>query len=161
MVCDLLQAEGYNASLLVPEKRDVPLSTRVNRANGFNKKDTILVSIHINAAGSDGRWRSARGWRIFTTRGITEADTLAEYIWNAAKAEFKSPLTVGSYSNQPLGHDWENDFYIIKKTYCPAVLVENFFMDNKEDLAYLKTKIGKVTCAEVIVKGIKDYLRKR
>lgn len=158
IVCDLLQAEGYNASLLVPEKRDVPLSARVNRANGFNKKDTILVSIHINAAGSDGRWRSARGWRIFTTRGITEADTLAEYIWKAAKAEFKSPLTVGSYSNQPLGHDWENDFYIIKKTYCPAVLVENFFMDNKEDCEYLKTPRAKATCAEVLVAGIKSYL---
>ena len=161
IICDLLQAEGFDAVLLVPEKRDVPLSTRVTRANKFDKNDTILVSIHINAAGSDGRWRNAKDWRIFTTRGITEADTLADYIWKAAKEEFKSPLVVGSYSNKPLGHDWENDFYIIKKVYCPAVLVENFFMDNKENLAYLKTKIGKVTCAEVIVKGIKDYLRNR
>lgn len=161
IVCDLLQAEGYNASLLVPEKLDVPLSARVSRANMFNKNDTILVSIHVNAAGDDGRWRNARGWRIFTTRGITEADTLADYIWKAAKAEFKSPLTVGSYSNQPFGHDWENDFYIIKKSYCPAVLVENFFMDNKEDCEYLKTPRAKATCAEVVVAGIKSYLESK
>ena len=161
MICDLLLAEGYDARLLVPEKRDIPLATRVDRANRHDKKSTILVSVHINAAGSDGKWRKARGWRIFTTRGITEADTLAEHIWQKAKSTFKSPLTVGSYSNQEYGHDWENDFYIIKKSYCPAVLIENFFMDNKEDVAYLLTDAGKATCAEVIVEGVKEYLKSR
>lgn len=158
MVCDLLQAEGYDASLLVPEEKDIALATRCARANKYNKKTTLLVSIHINASGSDGKWRKARGWRIFTTRGITEADTLAEYIWQAAKATFKAPLTVGSYSNAKYGHDWENDFYIIKKSYCPAVLIENFFMDNHEDCNYLKTNLAKATCAEVVVAGIKAYL---
>lgn len=160
IVCDLLQAEGYRAKLLVPEPNDISLAERVSRANKYNKKDTILVSIHNNAAGNDGKWRKARGWRIFTTRGITEADTLAECIWQCAKKEFKAPLTVGSYSNQEYGHDWENDFYIIKKSYCPAVLVENFFQDNKDDVAYLKTVAAKVACAEVIVAGIKNYLKK-
>lgn len=159
MICDLLQAEGYDARLLVPEDRDVPLAERVARANKHDKRTTILVSIHVNASGSDGKWRKARGWRIFTTRGITEADTLAEHIWQAAKAAFSSPLTVGSYSNQEYGHDWENDFYIIKKSFMPAVLIENFFMDNKDDVAYLKTTAAKVECAEVIVEGIKDYLK--
>lgn len=158
MSCDLLQAEGYDARILVPELKDISLAERVARANKFKKNDTILVSIHVNASGSDGKWRKGRGWRIFTTRGITDADYLAECIYQAAKREFKSPLTVGSYSNQKYGHDWENDFYIIKKTYCPAVLVENFFMDNKDDLAYLKTDAGKAACAEAIVAGIKDYL---
>jgi len=161
MVCDILQAEGYKAKLLVPEDRDVSLANRVARANKFDKKQSILVSIHVNAAKSDGKWHNARGWRIFTTRGITEADTLAEFVWKAAKATFKSPLTVGSYSNQPLGHDWENDFYIIKKSYMPAVLVENFFQDNKEDVAYLQTDAAKAACAEVIVEGVKNYLKSK
>lgn len=159
MVCDILQAEGYNAKLLVPEEGDVSLEQRCIRANLNDKRKSILISIHVNAAGNDGRWRNARGWRIFTTRGITEADTLAECIWQRAKQEFKFPLTVGSYSNQKYGHDWENDFYIIKKTYMPAVLVENFFQDNQEDVAYLKTDAAKVACAEVIVDGVKDYLK--
>ena len=25
--------------------------------------------------------------------------------------------------------DWEEDFYILRKSRCPAVLTENFFMD--------------------------------
>ena len=159
MLCDLLQAEGYDARLLVPELKDISLAERCRRANKFDKRDSILVSIHVNAAGDDGKWRKARGWRIFTTRGITKADELAESTWKRAKALFRAPLTVGSYSNQEYGHDWENDFYIIKNSYMPAVLVENFFQDNKEDVAFLKTDVAKVTCAEVIVEGIKDYLK--
>lgn len=160
IVCDLLQAEGFNARLLVPEIRDVSLNERCVRANRYNKKETILVSIHNNAAGNGSKWMQARGWRIFTTRGITDADDLAECIWKRAKDTFKSPLTVGSYSNAPKGHDWESDLYILLHTYCPAVLIENFFMDNKEDVRYLLTDEGKATCAEVIVQGIKDYLKR-
>jgi len=158
MVCDLLQAEGYKAKLLVPETTDITLNERCRRANLYPKNDSILVSIHVNASGTDGKWRSARGWRIFTTRGITKADTLAEFIWQRAKRAFKYPLTVGAYSNQKNAHDWENDFYILLHSYCPAVLIEHFFMDNKDDVAYLKTDRAKATCAEVIVEGVKDYI---
>ena len=162
MTCDLLQADGwFDAILLVPEERDVPLAERVARANKFDKNDSILVSLHVNAAKSDGKWHNAKDWRIFTTRGITKADTLAEHIWKSAKSTFKHPLTVGSYSNQEYGHDWENDFYIIKKSYMPAVLVENFFMDNKDNVDYLLTDSAKATCAEVIVAGIESYLESR
>ena len=159
MVCDLLQAEGYDARLLVPELRDVSLGERCRRANRFGKNDSILVSIHNNAAGNGARWMSARGWSIFTTKGITKADTLAECIWQRAKQAFKSPLSVRTYSNSPYGHDFEENFYILLHSYMPAVLVEHFFMDNKEDVAYLNTDLAKATCAEVIVAGIKDYLK--
>ena len=159
MICDLLQAEGYDAKLLVPEQWDVSLAERCRRANQYNKKDTILVSIHINASGDGGKWMKARGWSIFTTRGITKADDLAERIWWRAKAAFGWPLTVRSYSNVKMGHDYEENFYILMHTYCPAVLIENFFMDNKDDYAYLKTDNAKAACAEVVVAGIKDFIR--
>jgi len=159
MICDLLQAEGYDAKLLVPELTDISLAERCRRANQYNKKDTILVSIHINAAGNGSKWMKARGWSIYTTRGITNADKLAEKIWYRAKSVFRWPLTVRSYSNQQFGHDYEENYYILLHTYCPAVLIENFFMDNKDDCAYLKTDEAKASCAEVAVAGIKDYLQ--
>lgn len=158
MVCDMLQAEGYDASLLVRELWDVPLSARCYRANQYDKNDTILVSIHCNAAGDGSRWMRARGWSIFTTKGITKADALAGCIWDRAKETFKDPLTVRSYSNDKMGHDYEENFYILLHSYCPAVLVENFFQDNHEDVEYLLSDEGKATCAEVIVLGIKDYI---
>lgn len=159
MVCDILQAEGYNARLLVPEDRDVSLTERCSRANKFDKKKSILVSIHNNASGDGRKWMKARGWSIYTTRGITDADRLAESIWKAANREFRTPLKVRSYTNQPLGHDYEENFYILLHTYMPAVLVENFFQDNQEDVAYLRTVGAKAACTEVIVEGVKDFLK--
>jgi N-acetylmuramoyl-L-alanine amidase len=161
MVCDILQAEGYAARLLVPEERDVPLAERCRRANQYDKRKSILVSIHNNAAGDGSKWMNARGWAIYTTRGITEADRLAEAMYQRARRTFLAPLTVRSYSAAPLGHDYEADFYILLHSYMPAVLVENFFQDNHADVAYLLTPAGKAACAEVIVEGIKDYLKSK
>ena len=158
MVCDELQA---NARLLVPEERDVPLAERCRRANQYDKRKSILVSIHNNAAGDGSKWMTARGWAIYTTRGITEADRLAEAIYQRAVRAFRAPLKVRSYSSAPLGHDFEADFYILLHSYMPAVLVENFFQDNQADVAYLLTPAGKAACAGVIVEGIKDYLKSK
>lgn len=161
MVCDELQAEGYAARLLVPEERDVPLAERCRRANQYDKRKSILVSIHNNAAGDGSKWMKASGWSIYTTRGITEADSLAEAIYQRAVRAFRAPLNVRRYSAAPLGHDFEADFYILLHSYMPAVLVENFFQDNQADVAYLLTPAGKAACAEVIVEGIKDYLKSK
>lgn len=161
MVCDILQADGYAARLLVPEERDVPLAERCRRANQYDKRKSILVSIHNNAAGDGSKWMNARGWAIYTTRGITEADRLAEAIYQRAIRAFRAPLKVRSYSSAPLGHDFEADFYILLHSYMPAVLVENFFQDNQADVAYLLTPAGKAACAEVIVEGVKDYLKSK
>lgn len=158
----VLCALGYDARLLVPELNDVSLKTRVERVNyvcrQYGTKNVLLVSVHNNAAGSDGRWHQARGWSIYTTKGITEADKLAEELHAVARSEFKPPLTVRAYTNQWLGRDYEENFYILLHTYCPAVLVENFFQDNKEDVLYLKSKAGKGSCIHVITQGLENYI---
>lgn len=161
MICDILQAEGYDAQLLVPEVEDISLAERCRRVNEFPKGDTILVSIHNNAAGDGSRWMKARGWSIFTTKGITEADKLADAIWRRAAITFQNPLTVRSYSSAPMGRDYEENFYILLHSWCPAVLIENFFQDNHEDVAYLATDQAKAACAEVAVLGIHDYIKTR
>ncbi len=159
MVCDIFQAEGYDARLLVPEEKDISLQERCRRANRYDKKNTLLVSLHNDAAGNGSEWMKGRGWSIWTTRGVTESDTLAESIYQRAVKTFAPPLKVRTFSWKNLGHDWEENLYILLHTYCPAVLVENFFQDNREDVAYLKTDAAKAACAEVIVEGVKNYLK--
>lgn len=162
MICDMLQAEGYDAELLVPEETDVPLAERCRRVNEWCKKlgkeNVLLVSMHVNAAGNGTRWCTARGWSIYTTKGITEADNLAECIWTMASRIFKRWGMVRAYSNAKLGRDYEENFYILLHTYCPVVLIENFFQDNREDVDYLNSDSGKSCCAETVVEGIKLYL---
>ena len=54
--------------------------------------------------------------------------------------------------------DWEEGFYILRKTKCPAVLTENFFMDNEQDLAYILSKEGYEAVVTTHVEAIKKYV---
>ena len=77
-----LRAEGVDADLLVPETTDISLSERARRANkvcdAIGTANVCLVSIHVNAAGSDGKWHEASGWEAWTSRGQTRGDALAD-----------------------------------------------------------------------------------
>ena len=50
--------------------------------------------------------------------------------------------------------DWEKQFYVLRKSMCPAVLTENFFMDNHSDLEYLQSRAGKQAVVDTHVEGI-------
>ena len=50
------------------------------------------------------------------------------------------------------------NFYILRHSLCPAVLTENFFMDNLSDLEYLQSRVGKQAVVDTHVEGIIDYL---
>ena len=103
--------------------------------------NVILISIHINAAGDGTKWMNATGWSCYTCKGQTESDILAACLYDAAIKNFPGKRIRTDYSdNYP---DWEDNFYILRHSLCPAVLTENFFMDNKKDFAYLISDEGK------------------
>ena len=112
----------------LPEDEDISLKERCRRANELGK-DCILISVHGNAAGNNG-WNKARGWQCHTTIGETKADVLAKYLYSAAH-DILDPLKIKVREYNGINEqDWENDFYILKHTICPSVLVENLFYDN-------------------------------
>lgn len=157
IVYNLLKDCGCDVELIKPEQKDIPLSERVRRVNKYGR-DSLLVSIHVNALGTGQEWMKARGWSIWTTEGVTESDTVAEYIWSEAvkmwgKERVRKDMSDGD-------KDYEDDFYILRKTVCPAVLVENFFMDNKQDCKYLLSEKSNSECAAVIINGILKYLER-
>ena len=65
-IVEELRGRSYDAELLVPEERDMPLSERCHRVNTLcaqvGKADILLVSVHVNAAGNGSGWMTARGW---------------------------------------------------------------------------------------------------
>lgn len=156
-----LKSSGYDARLVVPEDTDISLSERIRRINTIcNKngaKNVILVSIHSNACGNGSSWMQANGWEAYTTKGKTKSDTLAECIYNEAEKEFKNRKIRKDMSDGD--KDKESDFYIIKKSYCPSVLTENFFYDNKDDLKYLTSDEGVESVVRVHVNGIKEAIK--
>ena len=118
--------------------------------------NVILVSIHVNAAGNDSKWMTATGWSCYTSKGQTQSDKLAECLYEAAIKNFPGKrIRTDKSDGDP---DWEESFYILRKTLCPAVLTENFFMDNHSDLVYLKSRAGKQAIIDTHVEGITEYL---
>ena len=155
-----LKDRGYNAQLLVPEPEDIPLSERVRRINAhcntLGKSNVILISIHVNAAGNGTKWLNATGWSCYTSKGQTTSDRIAECFYEAAKKNFPDRRIRTDYSdNDP---DWEENFYILRHSLCPAILTENFFMDNHSDLEYLQSRAGKQAVVDTHVEGIVEYL---
>ena len=152
-----LQANGHDAQLLVPEPEDIPLKERVRRVNAhctaLGKTNVILISIHVNAAGDGTRWHTATGWSCYTCKGHTLSDTLATCLYQSARHTLKGKAIRTDYARDG-DPDWEENFYILRHTHCPAVLIENFFMDNKQDLAYLLSQEGRREIIETIVDGI-------
>lgn len=151
-----LRKKGIDAERIVKEEIDVPLSERCRRANGYKASDILLVSIHCNAAGNDSEWMQARGWEAWTSVGQTKADKLATCLYESAEQylpgmKMRKDMTDGD-------PDKESGFYILKHTKCPAVLTENLFQDNREDVDFLLSDEGKRAIIDLHVQGIVNYL---
>lgn len=172
---ETLVSQGIDAELLVPETNDVPLSTRVRRANKIaselGKDNVLVVSIHSNAAGNGG-WMNGRGWSVWTSPGKTKSDVAATFIYNAIETELSKIGYFGSFTPEDKAKrqvpmrsdfsdgdpDYEAKFYILTKTSCPAVLTENLFHDNRTDLKWLTSEAGIAAIVEGHARGIKEYI---
>ena len=160
LLLDRFVIMGISASLVVTETNDISLSTRVQRVNKVCSKvgasNVILLSIHSNAAGDGSKWMSAQGWSCYTSKGDTKSDVIAECLYDAFEAEFADRKIRKDMSDGD--RDWEENFYILQKSKCPAVLLENFFYDNRDECAWLLKDETKERIADAIVKGIVQYI---
>ena len=156
-----LKARGYDAELLVPEDDDIPLSERVRRTNAhcqaFGKSNVILISLHLNAAGYGTKWMNATGWSCYTCKGQTESDRLADCLYKAAEQILENQVIRTDYARDG-DPDWEEKFYILRHSLCPAVLTENFFMDSLYDRDFLLNEAGKQAIVDTHIEGIIKYL---
>lgn len=151
---------GYDSRIIVPEQEDIPLAERCRRVNAIcqslGKDNVILISIHGNASGNGSQWMKAQGWSAYTSKGQTKADILAECLYDAAAANLPGKRIRTDSSDGD--RDWEENFYILRHTICPAVLTENFFYDSKDDLAFLESEEGRQVVVKLHVDGITNYL---
>lgn len=158
-----LKQKGYDAELITPETWDVKLQTRVSRVNNICKAvgalNCLLVSIHNNAGGSNGKWQDACGWSVFVSKNASEnSKKLARMLTvEAMKRELMGNRSV------PLQKYWtwswtKKDIYILRETACPAVLTENMFQDHKGDVDYLLSEAGMTELVDLHVDGITKYI---
>lgn len=162
LILEGLLSAGVDASLVVTETNDVSLKNRVNRVNTICNRlgasNVLLVSIHANAAGNGSAWMNAKGWSCYTSRGNTKSDQVAECLYDAFEEEFQDRKIRKDMSDGD--RDWEENFYVLQKSKCPAVLLENFFYDNREECAWMLQDETKRRIADAVVKGIIKYIKK-
>ena len=154
-----LVAKGYSAHILTPEDHDVALGERCKRVNKFvaehGSDNVMLISIHCNAAGSDDQWHKAKGWQVHTysnpsDESIRLANTLFETVQDMG-LKVRRPSPEQNY--------WKNDFWILKHSKCAAVLTENFFQDNKDDVNFLLSDEGFNAVVKLHMDAIMKYCK--
>ena len=135
---------GVSVTLTAPSEIDTTLSDRCKISNAAEV--TIFVSLHANAFGED--WNDVSGHEIYSHIGSVKGLELA-------KAIHEESVILGIEDRGCK----TSDFYVLKYTDAPAVLIEHGFFTNKEELELLKSNEFREKCAIADSKGILKYLK--
>ena len=137
-----LTALGISNECITLGEQDVSLSKRAAMVNEIcKKKKSILVSIHLNAGGGTG-------WEVFSTNAKNNSDDLVKCFCEVFPTFFPNLRL--------RGHKEEN-FTLLYKANCPAVLTENFFMDHKVDYELLLSDDGFNKIVDLHIKAIQKF----
>ncbi|MCM1221153.1 MAG: N-acetylmuramoyl-L-alanine amidase [Prevotella sp.] len=164
LIAQKAKAKGIQVEFITPETYDVPLAIRKDRVNDlcrkYGTKNCILVSVHNNAAGADGKWHDARGFSVFVSKNASTNSKRCAAIFTE---EAQARNLLGNRS-VPAEKYWtwswtKSDIYILKNTNCPAVLTECLFQDNKTDVDYLLSETGMQELADLHITAIERYIK--
>jgi N-acetylmuramoyl-L-alanine amidase len=153
-----LEPNSQMQSSSAKEEQRKELNWRVNYVNNlcnkYGSSNCIYVSVHVNAAGADGKWKNARGWSVYVSpNSSTKSKKLASTLYEeASNSDLKGNRSV------PTEKYWVASLAVCRDTKCPAILTENLFQDNKEDVEFLSSEEGKKQIAQVHINGISNYL---
>lgn len=179
---DLLEAEGYRVFLTREDDRFVSLRNRARLANRL--RADLFVSIHANAAGN----RQARGtetfyhapasdpWsravallenaplRLEDSSGRGEAilppahNSGDERRWKSIQAAAAVQRRLSAAARSPDRGIKAAEFYVLRHTRMPSILVETGFLSNRQEGSALADRGYRRRLAEAIARGIRDYL---
>jgi N-acetylmuramoyl-L-alanine amidase len=154
-LCNLLSAADIDFALIHDEDLDTPLGVRVHRANTIHAKhgNCIYLSIHSDAMPKESQGKGS-GLSVWTSVGETKSDKVAEVFckW------YKSQLHMFKFRADLMDKDSdkEEQFYVLTKTNCPAVLTENLFFDNRKEAEFLLSEEGREKIAIAMFTAINE-----
>ena len=150
----ILTTAGVDAILTRPATataKDVSLADRVAIANRRNA--SLFVSIHANAHGSGREWTPARGYEVYIYTPGGKAEVLAQRL-----VKWATELLLPFDPHFPMRGIKTANFYVLRKTKMPAVLIEHGFMTNEADYALLRSNEFRQACAEHIARAVCEHL---
>lgn len=149
LIANKLENQDIDYQYIHDPVEDTSLPVRVMRGDASFHKDrrSIYLSVHSNSGGG-------KGFEVFTSKGQTKSDTIAEIF--AKQYKFIFPWLPLRQDTADGDYDKEADFYVLRKTDCPALLVENMFFDNIDEAEFLLSEEGQNNIANCIVRAIMD-----
>lgn len=143
-----LEARGIQTVMTVGENQtgDPSLANRVAVANANDNVD-LFVSVHANAYGSN--WNSANGWEVYSYKRGGVSELAAKFVEKATKAAISSQM-------RDRGAKTAN-FYVIKNTEMPAILIEHGFYTNASEVELLKSDSFRNELADADCTGIVNF----
>ncbi len=129
----------------------IPLATRV----GIERlvEPDLFISIHCNAADTP----AASGMEVWTSPGETPADRAATAILEALVAAFPDRRVRADWEDGD--PDREARFYVLRRTLCPAVLVELEFLTNAGGRVFLTDQGTRPRIAAALAEGVSTWAR--
>lgn len=152
-----LKKLGIQSVTISDEILDFSLSDRVKKVNHYHRKykgKTFLLSLHANASPR----HNARGYEVFTSKGETWSDTLASLHFHHVKILLGDQIRMrhDTYSDGDV--DKEAGFHILKRTHCPAILIEHLFFDQIDDAKLLNDKMIQEKFAIATALACSDFI---
>lgn len=152
-LCLMLMGHSMEYRLVYDHELDTPLQERVAFANRLHAESRrcIYLSVHSDAM-PEGAHGKGSGISVFTSIGQTPSDVLAEIFCSAyqrmlSQFKFRKDTSDGDL-------DQEENFYVLRKTNCPAVLVENLFFDNRREAEFLLSEAGRNRIAATLLEAM-------
>lgn len=156
-LAEKLKALDYQVAFTTESELEIGLTKRKLAAEKVvipkgNVK--LLISNHNNAAGADGKWHNASGVEIWTAKGKSLSDVLADYIAESLESSFKEDKAIKfRYDLSDGDKDKEENFTVLMGNYF-AILIEWLFQDNLYDVKRLSDEATNDKYVDAVVKGI-------
>ena len=135
-----------NFDTLMSRNRDTAISLydRCEIANGWGA--SVFVSVHVNSFTRP----SPSGFGVYVYSGTANPDTqrLAEVINSHLVQDFPEHVQRGIYGE---------NFYVLKKTRMPAILVECEFISNPEQAEWIRKIENRFLLAASLSRGIEEF----
>ncbi len=136
------ELKSLGATVIMTRTADTTLSLEERNKITQKEKPDIFISIHRNSSTSS----ASKGYEDFYFHPFSKP--LAEAIYNTSVKEFTAGRGVQYYP-----------FYVARVSCCPAILTENGFMSNSNDLETIKTDYHNEKLAVAITQGVVNYLK--
>jgi N-acetylmuramoyl-L-alanine amidase len=144
-ILEAMEEADLEAIDIVNDWRDIPLNERVRRANELARgRKCVYISIHSDANSNGTQWNQASGIGTYVYKnGSSNSNALAKYMNQELVCNFS-----GIAKDRRVK---KCEFYVVRKTNCPAVLLELGFHTNEKEVKLMQGEDWKNRVVKSIV----------